>query len=64
MWASVPQKVIEKRPVYVSNPICIRCSSTNVFSIMKMIDSPLMSTRCKYTFNKQIIGYKDVLIKK
>ena len=64
-WASVPQKVIEKQPIYEVNPMCPMCSATNSFPIMNMIGSIRRCNVCKYNNIKpRIIGYNDVLVEK
>ena len=47
-WASVPQKVIEKQPIYEQTVACPNCSSTNTFPIMNMLWSPRSCNSCKH----------------
>ena len=64
-WAPIPQKVIEKQPIYEQIVACPNCSSTNTFPIMNMIWSPRLCNICKHQgFKPRIIGYKDVLVEK
>lgn len=65
-WENVPQKVIEKQPIY-EYPCrsCPSCLSINTSAIDNMIGSPLQCHNCgHYGFEQRIIGYRDVLVEK
>lgn len=70
MWTQVPQKVIEKQPIYERDVFpnhkqkCEKCYSTDVFMLFNTIGSPFMCMKCKHTTEQKIVGYKDVIVEK
>ncbi len=63
-WSTVPQKFIEKQPIYSNDMSCPFCLFSNGYPIFNMRNSPLYCDNCKNTFNQRIIGYKEVLVEK
>ena len=63
-WSPVPQKVVEKQPIYNSHTKCPRCLIGKGFPLMNMVGSSLICTNCKTQYKQEIIGYKDVLVEK
>ena len=63
-WSPIPQKVIEKHPIYENNPKCPSCFSIKNFPIMNMPGSPLLCEKCNKTFSQKIIGYREIIIEK
>ena len=64
-WSPVPQKIIEKRPIYEQVVACPKCSSTNTFPFLNMVGSTRICNNCKHRgFTPRIIGYNDVLVEK
>lgn len=61
-YSYVPQKVIEKWPIY-SN-ICPMCGSNNSFPLMNMVGSPRFCNNCKNNFKPQISRYKEVVVER
>lgn len=60
----IPQKIIEKRPIYSNNQICPNCGSNNSYPLMNMVGSSRFCNKCKNTFKPQISGYKEVVVEK
>jgi hypothetical protein len=63
-YSYIPQKIIEKQPIYSSNQICPKCGSSDTFPFLNMVGSPRNCNKCKNTFNPQISGYKEVIKEK
>lgn len=61
-YSYIPQKTIEKQPIYCNN--CSICNSNNTYPLMNMIGSHRHCNNCKGTFKPQISGYKEVIVEK
>lgn len=63
-YSYIPQKIIEKLPIYSNKQICPNCGSNNSFPLMNMIGSIRFCNKCKNTFKPQIFGYKEIVVEK
>ncbi len=63
-YSFVPQKVMEKQPIYDKNPTCPICWSTDSFPTMNMYGSSRRCNRCQHIFPHKIVGYKNVIVEK
>ena len=63
-YSYIPQKIVEKQPIYPNKQICPKCQSTNSFPIFNMIGSPRRCNNCGNEFTAQISGYKEVIVEK
>lgn len=63
-YSYIPQKVIEKRPIYSNKQICPNCGSNNSYPLMNMVGSPRCCNYCKNTFKPQICSYETIVVEK
>ena len=53
-YSYIPQKIVEKQPMYSNNQICPKCGSNDTFPFLNMVGSLRNCNKCKNTFNPQI----------
>lgn len=64
-YSYIPQKVIERIPVYSNKTNCPHCGSDGTFySLTNTYGAPLTCNKCKTTFNRKIIGYNQQIVEK
>ena len=61
-YATVPQKILIKTPIYENT--CIYCKSSNTYPLMNMIGSNRKCNNCKNLFQPKISGYNSQMIEK
>lgn len=63
-FSYIPQKCVEKQPIYDPYPKCIKCGSNESYPIMNMVGSSRKCMQCAYVYNHEIIGYREVIVEK
>lgn len=63
-YSYLPQKSIEKQPIYSTNQLCPMCGSNDTFPLLNMVGSPRNCNKCNNTFKPHISGYKEVVREK
>jgi len=61
-FSYIPQKVIEKNPVY-SN-ICTNCGSNNTFPLWNMVGATRHCNLCNNKFTPLILKYEERIVEK
>jgi hypothetical protein len=63
-YSYIPQKIVQKLPIYSENPQCPKCESNKSYPFMNMHGSTRVCYICNNHFSNTIIGYKDQLVEK